>query len=214
MFENIFNNSYFASFWSCLLYLTISEYTIKIMKKRNIKIKDKIDLKKIDYPFLIKIMTLSFAVRVLMEQLTYAITNNVTKEQTELTLIQLIITFFVICIVAPITEEIIFRFGLYGIMEQKINKALAIILSSSIFSFLHAYVIYESIILTILTIIWTYSYSKKNNLIYPIILHSSHNIYAFTSYMNINEIYYIVFGIMCLIIYLSIKIKENIVNSK
>ena len=54
------------------------------------------------------------------------------------------------------------------------KSALAIILSSLIFSILHGYLIIDTILFTILGIIWTYPYFKKKNLLYSIILHFLH----------------------------------------
>ena len=100
----------------------------------------------------------------------------------EITIMSIIFFFVARCIVAPITEEIMFRFGLYELMNRKMKSILAIILSSLIFSILHGYLIIDTILLTILSIIWTYSYFKKKNLLYPIILHFLHNCYALISY--------------------------------
>ena len=58
------------------------------------------------------------------------------------------------------------------------------------------------VILLVISLIRNYSYFKTNNLIYPIILHFIHNIYAIIGYIDLNNIIYIVFEVICFAIYI------------
>ena len=62
------------------------------------------------------------------------------------------------------------------------------LLTSIIFSLLHFYGIDGFVILLVISLIWNYSYFKTNNLIYPIIMHFIHNIYAIIGYIDLNNI--------------------------
>ena len=136
-----------------------------------------------------------------------------TDVSFEITLLSIIFFFVARCIVAPITEEIIFRFGLYELMNRKMKSILAIVLSSLIFSILHGYLFIDTILLAISSIIWTYPYFKKKNLLYPIILHFLHNCYALIRYANINNSYYIIFGIITFIIWLLLELNKKRSNN-
>lgn len=212
MLDNIIDNYYFGSFVYSLMIILFSFSIIDYMKKRKVNLKTRFELKNIDYNFLFRIACFSFFIRILFEQIQLNLNINQTTETFDVTLMSLITFFVVRCIIAPIAEEIVFRFGLYELINKKLKNVLAIIVSSLIFSLLHGYLIFDTVLLTILSIIWTYSYSKKEKLFYPIALHFFHNVYAMISFANISNIYYIVFGFICFIIWLILKIKKEVTN--
>lgn len=209
MLENLFDNYYFQNILYCAMIIFFSLSIIDTMKKRKINIKDKFSIKNIDYKFLIKITCLSFFIRIIFEQLQVYLNFSQTDVSFEITLWSVIFFFFARCIIAPITEEIIFRFGLFEFINSKTKSNLAIFLSSIIFALLHVYTIFDTILMTVLSIIWTYAYLKKQNLLYPVILHFLHNLYALICYSNINNMYYIIFGIIMFIIWLILELKEK-----
>lgn len=209
MLENLFNNYYFQNVLYCVIFLLISVSIIDFMKKRGIEIKNKFNFKKIDYEFLINLTCLSFFIRIVFEQIQIYFAIKQSDVSIKISVLSLLVFFIVRCIITPITEEIIFRFGLYEFMSTKIKNVSAIILSSIVFSILHGYLIYDTILLTLLSIIWTYSYFKKENLFYPIILHFLHNCYALIGYANINNIYYILFGVITFIIWVILTLKAQ-----
>lgn len=182
---------------------------IDTMKKKKININDRFNIKNMDYKFLIKIVCFSFFIRIPFEQLQIYLNLSQTDFSFETTLLNTTIFFLVRCIVAPVTEEIVFRFGLYEFMSTKMKPILAITLSSIIFAILHGYLAYDTMLLTFLSTIWTYSYFKKKNLLYPIIIHFLHNCYAVIGYININNVYYIIFCIITFIIWLVLAVKEK-----
>lgn len=179
------------------------------MRKRKINIKSRINVKNIDYKFFLRIICFSFFIRILFEQIQVCLNINQSSESFNVTTMSLITFFIVRCIIAPITEEIIFRFGLYEIINKRMQSMWAVIVSSIIFSVLHGYLTFDTVLLILLSIIWTYSYFTKKNLLYPIVLHFFHNVYAMIGFANINNIYYIVFGIICFIIWLMLKVKKK-----
>ena len=210
MLDNIINNYYFQNIVYSLMFILFSVSTIDYMKKRKLNFKPRISIKNIDYKVLLKTTCFSFFVRILFEQIQLYFYIKQTSEAFNITILSLITFFVVRCIIAPITEEIVFRFGLYEIINKKTKSVWAIIVSSIIFSVLHGYLTFDTVLLTILSIIWTYSYFKKKNLFYPIIVHFFHNVYAMISFANINNIYYIIFGIVCFIAWLILQIKKEV----
>lgn len=210
MLDNLINNYYFQNVIYSLMFILFSVSTIDCMKKRKLNLKSRIDIKNIDYKFLFEIICFSFFIRILFEQIQLYFNIDQTGEVFNVTILSLITFFVVRCIIAPITEEIVFRFGLYEILNKRTKSVWAIIVSSIIFSVLHGYLTFDTVLITVLSIIWTYSYCKKKNLFYPIIVHFFHNVYAMISFANINNIYYVIFGIVCLIVWLILKIKKEV----
>lgn len=83
------------------------------------------------------------------------------------------IIFFAI-VVAPITEEFIFRAGIYRFLKSKIYPLLALSLSALIFAWVH-YNILSFLPLVLLGLLLTRSYEKTGNIITPIVFHSLFN---------------------------------------
>lgn len=213
MIDDLLNNYYFQSIYYSVIFILLSFAVIDTMKKRKIYIKDRFSIKNIDYKFLIKITCISFFVRIIFEQFQVYLNIPQSDVSFKITLWSIIIFFIARCIIAPITEEIVFRFGLYELINRKMKSTLAIILSSLIFSILHGYLFIDTTLLAILSIIWTYTYFKKKNLLYSIILHFLHNFYALIDYANINNSYYIIFGIITFIIWLLLELNKKRSNN-
>jgi len=107
-------------------------------------------------------------------------------------------------ILAPVMEEIIFRYGIFNKLKQK-NVTVALIVSSLLFGLMHGNVIqggYAFLIGMVIAAI----YNKTNNLLDAILIHVGVNLssvlYTFT---NLNEILYllsltVIFGGIVLIL--------------
>ena len=80
-----------------------------------------------------------------------------------------------IVIIAPIYEELIFRYVSLRIAKDNYKKLTAIIIISILFAIMHTD-IFSIIYAFILGIILSYIYLKYKNIIYPIILHISANL--------------------------------------
>lgn len=88
-----------------------------------------------------------------------------------------IIIFFLACIVAPLSEEIIFRGFIFKIIRQKYSTSIAIIINSFLFGIIHlspSAIIPASILGAALSIIRI----KTNSVYGSIIIHSLHNLFA------------------------------------
>lgn len=201
--SNLINNFYVIRIIFIVLLVVIGIGVIDNLKtKEKINIKDRMSLKKINISSLIKMLCLSFFLRILIEQISLLININQVSTLGTTNWLEITVEFISTCVFAPIFEEIIIRFGLYEKLSKKMNFVFAIIISSIIFSILHLYNFHGFIILFVLSIVWNYSYYKTNNLIYPIILHFVHNIYALLSNYILNNNFYIILGIISFILYL------------
>ena len=213
--SDLINNFYFIRVLFIVMIVLIGVSIIDTMKKKySISLNTRFDFKKTDLNFLFRMMSLSFVVRIFIEQTIYFLPIEETISNIPINFWTIVLEIITTCLFAPIFEEIIFRFGLYEYLNEKIkSKVIVMLLTSIIFSAIHFYGIDGFVILLVISLIWNYSYFKTDNLIYPIILHFIHNIYAMIGYIELNNIIYIVFGVICLIIYMLLKIKSSSKNT-
>lgn len=78
------------------------------------------------------------------------------------------------CIIAPITEELIFRGMMYPLFKKSIGVLWGCVISSLIFSFIH-YNILTFSVLFVFSCCLTYIYERSNSIIVPIVSHSIFN---------------------------------------
>ena len=179
MLDQIINNFVFSRLLYIVIVTLIGFAVISDLKKKDkIEIKEYLNVKKINITLLFKYLFLSFIVRILLEQLVVFINIPSTDIQVPVNILEIIAEFIMSCIFAPIFEEIIFRFGLYKKLKKKLNFFISILVTSIVFALIHFYNIDGFIILLGISLIWHYSFYKTNNLIYPILLHFFHNLYA------------------------------------
>lgn len=189
MIDQITNNFYFMKLEYIVMVVIIGFAVMNNLNNKS-KIKIKEYIKGIDIYILFKYMFLSFII-VTTVQLVF-ISNNKQEILNSFNILEILAQFITNCIFAPIFEEIIFRFGIYKKLNKKINIFISIIITSILFSLLHLYEIEGFIILLGISIVWNYVFYKSNNLVYPILLHFIHNLYALAiDFFNYNNYLYI-----------------------
>lgn len=207
--EKLLSNFYVE--WSLfIIFITfVAIASIDILKnKHNIDIKNKLNYKNMDFKFLLKMIFLSLGLRIILEY--YLIPTNENDVFIPIGAIQLIVQFIATCIFAPICEEIIFRFGIYEYINKKvISSIFSIIITSITFAIIHFYGINATIILVIISYIWNYTYYKTNNLLYSILLHFIHNLYAIMSNFITSNNFYINFSVLSIVIFIILSIKRQ-----
>lgn len=208
--ESIVNDFYISRIIYIIILILLNIDVIAYLKRKNIYLKDKLNYKNINLEFLLNMIFLSLFLRIIVELILPIFLQNETSITISINIGQVIAEFITTCIFAPILEEIMFRFGLFGILHKKMNYILSIIITSIIFALVHPYGLDGLVILIIISIVWNYSYYKTNNLIYPIILHFIHNLYAMLGNQLNNQIYYIIIFITCFIGYIiTLKKQKN-----
>ena len=78
------------------------------------------------------------------------------------------------CIIAPITEELIFRGMMYPLLKKGMGVLWGCVISSLIFSFIH-YNILSFSVLFVFSCCLTYIYERSNSIIVPVVSHSIFN---------------------------------------
>lgn len=96
-------------------------------------------------------------------------------DQIELNLFNIILLVIAFVVIAPITEEIMFRGVLYGFLSEKLGTNLAIAINIIIFGFLHPG---HHISTGIMAIVFILLYQRTKSLIVPMLFHMIWNALA------------------------------------
>ena len=206
-----FINNYYISRIIFIVFMTLIGISVidNLKNKDKLNVKEKLNINKINIKFLFKMFFLSLFLRIILEQIITLIDINKTIVIGPSNILEIIMEFIATCIFAPICEEIIFRFGLYEKINKKFNVVISILITSTIFSIIHFYKLDGIIILLAISTIWNYAYYKTNNLLYPIIFHFLHNLYALISNFVIDNVFYIILGILSFVIYIILSFKRQ-----
>lgn len=197
MLDQLINNFYFSRLFYIVIVTLIGFAVINDLKSKDkTDIKGYLNIRRINTRLLLKYLFLSFAVRIILEQLVIFIHVPLTYMQIPSNIFEIIIESIMSCVFAPIFEEIIFRFGLYKKLNRKLSVFISILITSIVFALIHIYNIDGFIVLLGISLIWHYSFYKTNNLIYPIFLHFFHNLYAVSdNLLNYSKYWYILLGV-------------------
>lgn len=208
--EYIISNYYFIRLTYILFIVLLGFLTINdLYKKDKIKIEKNLNYRTINIRLLLKYLFISFIVRITLEQLVICMNITTTDIQIPSNIFEIFAEFIATCIFAPIFEEIIFRFGLYKKLNKVLKTFISIIITSIIFSLIHIYDIDGFIILLGISLVWNHSFYKTKNLIYPILLHFFHNLYAVSdNLLNYSDYWYVIL-IINIIGYIIIKKKQK-----
>ena len=212
--NKLIDNFYFSECLYVVFIIFIGIATIRDMdKKFDIRLKDELDLKRVDISFLMRVTLFALFIKIFIEQLMLYIPMKHMTTAIPDDVLSIILICVVSCTFVPFFEEIIFRFGLYKYLKIKMNYKKAAIITSMIFALIHFYTIDGTISLIISALLYNYSYYKKDNLLYPIIVHFFVNLYAITAFLNLNDVYYILFGAICFTFWLILILKEKAVKT-
>lgn len=208
--NELFDNFIFVRILFIIIITLIGMVVIDDLKKKDkIRIKKYLNPRKINISLLLEYLFLTFIIRIVLEQLILFLPFKETIVQVPSDIFEIIVEFIATCIFAPIFEEITFRFGLYKKLNKKYNVVISMIITSLVFAIVHLYNVDGIIILSVLALMWNYSFNKTNNLMYPIMLHFFHNIYALSSSLFNYGSYWYILLIINIIGYLIIVLKRQ-----
>ena len=81
-------------------------------------------------------------------------------------------------LVAPITEELLFRKGIYGFMRVRMSKVAAVLVSSLMFAAVHGYSIQGATQTFLAGIVLALAFEKSGNLWYSVVIHMMLNLFT------------------------------------
>lgn len=88
------------------------------------------------------------------------------------------VMFLLYCIITPTIEEFIFRYLVYGFINQKTSRpALSIVAASALFGLYHLNPV-QILYGFLMGLVITFGYSRQRNLLIPILTHSAANLVA------------------------------------
>ncbi len=88
---------------------------------------------------------------------------------------QLILLLILPIILAPVSEELIFRGGIYRILMRYSTRWVALLLSSAFFSIIHGYT-YTFVPLLVLGLFLSFAYERTGRIAVPILVHGLFNL--------------------------------------
>ena len=155
-------------------------YVIKMIKKENnIAFKSRLSLKNINYKFLLGSSLLTISLTVILDFVMIGLLKMEPQKAEPITAsIYGVLMVIAIIIIAPIFEEIIFRFGVLEKLETKFNKISALIITSLVFTVVHFYGLTGFLQVFILAMVMGYFYSHTKNLVYVIFIHFVNNLFS------------------------------------
>lgn len=177
--------------------ISLIPITIYLLKKHKIK-ETKLEIKKI-----IPIIILGLNFSLFFNMLTINF-----QEENPITNLNIILLIIYAVIIAPIFEELLFRYIALKDARKNYQDKIAILIISISFALMHTGII--NIIYTfIFGIILSYIYIKYKNIIYPIIMHASANLMSLLI-SEFNLLYLIISIILLTITIIYIKKAKHI----
>lgn len=148
-----------------------------IMKKKCGTVpKDVLRPKELDPVLLPVLIALGWSMSDIFDQITGSILilfseRPSSESSSEVTLITVLVT----VILAPVSEELIFRFGCMGMIRKRVSAAVCILLPSLVFTLVHFPSSQIAVNIFINTVFAAIIYYFTENLMYSIIEHMVHN---------------------------------------
>lgn len=169
--KNIFNISAYiiSGVITCIL----------VYKDSGISLKSAFSIKKIDFSIIIAGTFGIHALQdIILQCVALALSNNIhtdASNETSFTLVTIIELIFI----APIIEEIVFRFAEIELLRGKFKKVFICIVISFTFAICHGYGIQGITSMFTFSLFLCLIYYRFQNLVYPIAIHMFRNAIAF-----------------------------------
>lgn len=195
---------------NCIILMFLIPFYRQFIKNHSIKCELK-DPKLFIYIIILG-FSLCFVCNIIIDYIPRSSNNIVSENVYKLTEeLNVYITLFIICIVVPLIEEIIFRGFFFDTVNLISNGVIAILFTSISFALSHSD-LQQIIYAFIAGVFLSYIKYKYKNILYPIVLHLVMNLtsYLFMPYVfgiesNINKIY-ILFIMFSIFIFTLIRI--------
>ncbi len=151
----------------------------RIKKEYKLEVKSRFSFTKINYVFISGLLLFTISFPTLFEAILTKVIGLKVNPPAEVSFsLEGILAIISIVIVAPIIEEIIFRFGILEKMETKFKKTTMILVGSFLFAIVHGYVLSGFLTVLLFGIILSILYLHTRNLVYPMIMHFINNFLA------------------------------------
>lgn len=184
--------------------ICFSIVTIYLFKTSQYRPKCKVEFRNFNYQMVIPLLALALGRYLLC--IPFFEGDNLSQLHLNNSINSSFFTIFYKClatlILAPIFEELIFRYYIYNGLTQRYSIFTAILVSTLMFSLIHVFNIKSIFPSLIFGAISCYIYYKTNNLLYSILLHFFSNVIAISKQIFKSEYYQILdsihYGILLL----------------
>lgn len=151
---------------------TIAFFLLKMKKRGDLGDFKKLPLTEIT-KFLCYGVLFNLFISILLNLVLSNVDNSANKELNDMIAGMMngnpIVLFLTIGVLAPLTEELVFRYGIYKSFA-KINPKVGIIISGIVFGLIHMNLV-QSTYAMLLGFLFAFIYYKSENIFYPILLH-------------------------------------------
>ena len=157
--------------------------TVLLIKITKQDVKDRLKINKIEIKTIGKVILISLALNLIFQSTQFLFPETMRNEliaemESELYGVKSIIGFITVVIIAPLTEEILFRGLILGELAKCFNIHIAIALQAVLFGVMHGNIIW-AVIAFLSAMLYGYFIKKYKNIFTSVAGHMSVNLLSF-----------------------------------
>ena len=174
------NDNLLSTLIADIMFVLVAMLLIKLSKQ---SIKAKLKINKITLKTIVTVILIALALNFVFQSTQFLFPESMRGElasemDTDLSGVKSFIGFITVVIIAPLTEEILFRGLILGELAKCFNMHIAIILQAVLFGVMHGNIIW-AVIAFLSAVLYGYFIRKYENIFTPVAGHMSVNLLSF-----------------------------------
>ena len=107
--------------------------------------------------------------------------NRILPMASETSNVTTLVDLFASVLVAPVIEELMFRYGIFGLLRHTFNSKVAMVVSALLFTLMHGFQVQAFIQCMFVGLVLAYVFEKTGNIWYSISVHAALNAFSAVS---------------------------------
>ena len=174
------NDNLLSTLIADIMFVLVAMLLIKLAKQ---SIKARLKINKITLKTIVTVILIALALNFVFQSTQFLFPESMRGElasemDTDLSGVKSFIGFITVVIIAPLTEEILFRGLILGELAKCFNMHIAIILQAVLFGVMHGNIIW-AVIAFLSAVLYGYFIRKYENIFTPVAGHMSVNLLSF-----------------------------------
>ena len=174
------NDNLLSTLIADIMFVLVAMLLIKLSKQ---SIKARLKINKITLKTIVTVILIALALNFVFQSTQFLFPESMRGElasemDTDLSGVKSFIGFITVVIIAPLTEEILFRGLILGELAKCFNMHIAIILQAVLFGVMHGNIIW-AVIAFLSAVLYGYFIRKYENIFTPVAGHMSVNLFSF-----------------------------------
>ncbi len=174
------NDNLLSTLIADIMFVLVAMLLIKLSKQ---SIKARLKINKITLKTIVTVILIALALNFVFQSTQFLFPESMRGElasemDTDLSGVKSFIGFITVVIIAPLTEEILFRGLILGELAKCFNMHIAIILQAVLFGVMHGNIIW-AVIAFLSAVLYGYFIRKYENIFTPVAGHMSVNLLSF-----------------------------------